>query len=113
MVAAFLAAATFAAAPTPTPPVVEALAPVVYLHPAERFRPMSPDAFIALSELKWSHDGGCPDEGLASLAKIVPASLGHADGRYGARKAGPTYRRCARSGKTYAPPDFTRPLDDR
>jgi hypothetical protein len=113
VIAVTLAALSLAAAPAAAPPVVEALAPVVYLHPQERFLPMSPDQFVTLSELKWNHDGGCPDETLASLGKVVPTALGHREGRYGARKAGPTYRRCARSGPTYAPPDFTRPLDDR
>jgi hypothetical protein len=111
--AAVLSAGLLAAAPAPTPPVVEALAPIVYLHPEERYLPTSADAFIALSELKWNHDGGCPDERLAPLAKIVPASLARRDGRYDARKAAPAYRRCGRSGRTYAPADFTRPLDDR
>ena len=120
MIAALLAAAALglasgpaAVSPAAPPPVVEALAPIVYLHPQERYLPGAPDAFVALSELKWNHDGGCPDEGLAGLGKIVPASLGRRDGRYRARRSGPLYLRCARSGKTFVPPDFTRPLDDR
>ena len=115
MLAALVSAALLAvpAAAAPTPTVVEALAPVVYLHPEERLFPVAPDAFVTLSDLKWNHDGGCPDRTLAGVAKIVPASLGRRDGRYTGRKAGPTYRRCARTGPSYAPPDFTRPLDDR
>ena len=53
------------------------------------------------------------NERLASLGRIVPSSLGRKDDRYGARKAAPAYRRCSRSGQTFAPADFTRPLDDR
>ena len=120
MIAALLSAAALglgsgsaAVSPVAPPPVVEALADRVPA-PAGAVPAGRPGRVRrALRARKWNHDGGCPDERLAGLGKILPASLGRRDGRYGARLAGPLYRRCARSGKMFAPPDFTRPLDDR
>ena len=110
VIAPFLAALAAAAAP---PPVVTDLAPVVYLHGQEQLLPTDPDRFVALSELKWNHDGGCSDDRLARVGRIAPASLARGDGRYRGRKAKSLRSSCSRTGRTYAPPEFTRPLDDR
>ena len=100
------------AVPAATPGVVAALAPVVYLHSSETSFPHDPDRFVLDSELRWNHDGGCPDERLAGRGAIVHASLGHRDGRYRARKADNALRRCRRVGRTFEPADHTRPFDD-
>lgn len=108
-----VASAGGAGAGTPSPPLWAALAPVVYLHGGEQFLPVDPDGFVSGSELRWNHDGGCPDERLAGSGDVEPASLGRRDGRYSARRTRPAYRGCVRHGPRYAPTALTRPFDDR
>jgi hypothetical protein len=94
---------TGAAAPSPT---VADNAPLVYLHPGEQYLPMSAQDFINHSELRWSHDSGCPDDKLADRCRISSARLGS-----GGYTRNTTNLLCMGNGDSYSTTDRTRPHD--
>lgn len=86
---------------------VSRLAPAVYLHSSEAYRPMSAATFLSRSRLRWSHDAACPDHQLAGTGEIRAASLG--SGAYGHQTAGNIL--CGDSGRRYASNEKVRPRD--
>lgn len=63
---------------TSSVPVWQRFAPVMYLHPDERFFPLSPDAFTGNSRLIWSHGGACRDH----VAATDPSGSGLGNGAW-------------------------------
>ena len=83
-------------------------APLVRLHPLERYFPLDPDLFIAHSELRWAHDRACGDHTAAALGTIDPYDLGH--GRYGHQAASiGLLSRCLDDGPRFGSDELTRP----
>jgi Tol biopolymer transport system component len=86
------------------PTVFARYAPLVYLHPRERYWPMSAADFIELSALRWRH-GSCFHD-LASRGSVNPVRLG--------RRSSAPYEHqaavgCTDRGRIYAATEYTRP----
>jgi hypothetical protein len=68
---------------TPTPLTIElavrTYAPVVYMHPDEKFRSADAGEFINNSSLKWGHDKNGKDEAIAGEHAVDHAMLGDGD----------------------------------
>jgi hypothetical protein len=62
-------------------PVVT-FAPLVLLHPAERWYPLSPGRYLDRVALWWANDGGCPNAKIAPTAALRPSALGRGSRRY-------------------------------
>lgn len=97
---------------------VSTFAPMLNIHPRERLLPMSADAFISASALRW-RDGDCGDVTIARAPAAADAErsaqLAVLDA---SRLAGnPPYRHAARrmpgcgKVKVFASSDYTRPYD--
>jgi len=88
------------------PAAVAAYAPLVVLHPAERYWPLAAEVFVRRSALLFAHDRGCPDRQLAGAGAVDPARL--AGGGYRARAAS---ERCVETGRLFRSDEHTRPFD--
>ena len=92
------------AAPLSMAEAVKAYAPVVHLHEDDRNRPMSAEAFIGRSELRWNHEGRCVRD--SGVARPVDArTLGR--GGYRHQKKGGAF--CNHGGREYNSAEGTRP----
>src|SRR5205085_4951784 len=64
----------------PTPPdvpeTVIKYAPLVYLHPDEKYWPEDPLTFINNSSLNWFHEGGCEPHPIAARGTVQASRLG-------------------------------------
>jgi hypothetical protein len=90
--------------------VAERYAPEVRFHKGETYFPMNQRTFIRRSELRWSHNSGCPDKVLAERTDIDMVKLGA--GGYRHREAYPKKGLCARKTTTYTSAQATRPYQD-
>lgn len=86
-------------------------APRVYLHSDEDYLPMSPDAFIENSALRFAHDHGCEDETVVSQEDIDPVTLGQ--GGYSAREAALPALGCSAKGDPIPSDEISWPYGDR
>lgn len=82
------------------------LAPLVFLHPGERFRPMAAECFLAQSELRWARPAG--SDPLVAKGEVDTAKLG--SGEYRMTSVGGT---CGQAECEFTSRDFTRPYDER
>jgi hypothetical protein len=90
-------------------------APMIAVHPRERWLPIAADEFIAGSTLRW-RDGDCGDDAIAASAgagatgvpRLNPARLGLARRPYQHRPGRPPD--CA-TGRLFATSGYTRPND--
>jgi hypothetical protein len=99
--------ATGPSGPT-VPAAVRTYAPLVLLHPRERFWPMDPEFFIRNSELKWAA-GKCRSDTLAVTGAVNEKKLGGGDYLDRVKSAG---RLCRHTGPQYASNKRTRPHDN-
>lgn len=93
-------------------------APLVYLHPGDRYRPEVANDYIHMAALRWTH-AGCRDHVAKSAGTIDPAKLSsrgwHTDPDWSKT---PYYHQRARrlclghSGRSYSTAEHTRPHDD-
>ncbi|MGH8998355.1 MAG: hypothetical protein ACRDY7_03090 [Acidimicrobiia bacterium] len=86
---------------------VRDFAPTVFLHDEEEYQPMAADAFIAGSELRWSHESGCGDDGIAKppdAKRLGTGGYSHQD------KSGPPG--CNHQGRQFRSDENVRPKGD-
>lgn len=87
------------------PSIVRLLAPLIYLHPDERYFPMSTSAFVVASELWFAHYGGCADD--VDAHRVDPTRLGSDFGySHYSKNEG-----CGHAGVPWFSDEFTRPYD--
>ncbi|RYC14872.1 thrombospondin type 3 repeat-containing protein [Nocardioides zhouii] len=90
---------------------VKAYAPIVYLHPKEKFFPMGVQEFVDNSALKWAHDRGCHDETIVER-NIDAKKLGFStQNPYSFKQASREFFGCEAKGKSFNSNQLTRPTD--
>jgi len=85
------------------------LAPLVWLHPDDRYRPMSVSTFVGGSRLRWTHGGGCPDHQDPGWDHPDLARLGA--GGYSHQLGSGTWPDCSHTDRRYTTADRTAPFD--
>lgn len=89
----------------PLPPVVTALAPIVYLHPDEEFLPDDPNTFLQHAHLRWAHDEMCFDHLVTE--HVDAAALGA--GGYRHRHSTRHFWECRHHGRGASSAESVRP----
>ena len=108
----------YLANPTPNvPETVVKYAPMVYLHPDEKYWPENPVTFIHNSSLNWFHEGGCGYQEVAARGSVQAARLGKESSTpYTASPDFPTINRASCvpiPGIEFQADDYTRPWDEK
>jgi hypothetical protein len=94
------------------------LAPLVYLHSGDVYRPGDPADYINNCRLRWSHAAGCTDRTVAEIGSIRQPRLGQKQGEGNIHipyTHNPIAQNntCTELRKTkFAASDYTRPYDD-
>jgi hypothetical protein len=89
-------------ATTRTPAPVAQFAPLVFLHPSERRRPLPVDCFLANARLRWTRTV------LTDVGELDPSKLGTGGYTHHVSR-----QSCKSNGCTYTTADLTRPYEPR
>lgn len=88
------------------PATVSALAPSVLLYSSDSYRPEAATTFLGRSSLRWAHDQGCADHGIASRGQVDAVKLGGGGYRHSTATGWPS---CNHNADSYSTTDYTRP----